>query len=108
MEFKLNPNPTFSRDVELSTPEGVAKVPFTFKYKDKVELDAWFKTNKNTQTAKALCEVVESWRVLGDDNNPVDVTEDNMKRLFTKYQAAASEILTAYYDALKGSRAKNS
>lgn len=108
MKFVITPNPTFARDVQLSTPEGVISVPFVFKYKNKKQLDSWLDANKNTPTAAALLEVIDSWGVQLQDGTTAPVTKENMQELFNNYQASASEILAAYFDALRGSRAKNS
>lgn len=109
MQFKLTPNPTFKVDVELSIPEakGTQMVPFEFAYKNKEQLDAWFKSNKSKPTADALIDIVKTWGIVGADDLPAEINRTNMIDLLKNYPASGSEILAAYYNALTGSRAKN-
>jgi len=109
MDFFLNPKPTFNCPVTLSVPEGkgTADVEFTFNYKDKEALDAWFKKYKNKPTVDALLEVINGWGVLDDAGAKAEISKDNLIILNKKYPRSLSEILTAYLNALQDSRAKN-
>lgn len=108
MSFKLTPNPTFKVIVNLSVPEqkGVAPIEFEFKYKNKTQLEVWFKENK--ETLEALNEVIVSWSgIIGPDDLPINYSKKNLSELMANYPKAGQEITTAYFNALTESRAKN-
>ncbi|HAF00384.1 MAG TPA: hypothetical protein DCG63_03730 [Methylophilaceae bacterium] len=108
MNFKLTPNPTFKVTVNLSVPEqkGVAPIEFEFKYKNKFELDAWFKDHADT--LEALDAVIIGWKgVIGPEDKPIEYSKAHLQELMTNYPKSGQEITTAYFNSLTESRAKN-
>lgn len=106
--FKLQPNPTFPADVEVSTPVGQAKLKLEFKHLGK---EALKKLNENAKTQpdiETLSQIVVDWSEVFDaDGNPVAFNVDAMAQLIDAYPAAPFEIFQTYIKAASGSRLKN-
>lgn len=102
--LKLNPNPTFKADVQLTEP-GKAEptvVKITYRYKTRKEVEEFGERVKDFPVADALKEIVADWE--GID---AQCTPENIGLLCENYLPAGLELLTAYYKELSISRVKN-
>lgn len=112
MAIKLNPAPTFWRDIQLTVPGQAepAIVPMEFAYKTGDQFTEFWKANESKPVAEVLRAVVRNWdgkAVLADDGEPTPFSAQALAALLGNYQASASEIWRQYQLALTESRAKN-
>lgn len=103
--LKLNPDPQFVADVELTVPgkQETATVTFTFRYKGKKELDTFWAERADQEDADTLAEIITDWS--GVD---VPYSQENLRLLLDNYPAASSEIVGVYIRELFESKVKNS
>lgn len=99
-KLKLSPDPTFQAKVAVPVPGGSADVTFTFKYRDRKEMLAWFKQGEMTDV-EALLDTVVGWD-LDDEFN-----RENVERLCNCYPGAANVAMERYGAELAGIRAGN-
>lgn len=104
-KLKLNPEPTFKAKVKIPVPGGApVPVEFTFKHKGRAELKEWLTVPQDgPQESESFYvrQFVAGWEL--DD----EFSDDNIERLCDSYPGAASAILDAYIDEMRGARAKN-
>lgn len=112
MAIKLNPAPTFWRDIQLTVPGQAepAVVPMELAYKTAEQFSEFWKANESKPVAEVLRAVVRNWdgqAVLADDGTPTPFSDQALAKLLSNYQASASEIWRQYQLGLTESRAKN-
>lgn len=109
--FKINPNPTFKADVQLTVIGSTepAKLVVTFKHKGRKALADWVALPKKMadagtpiKDADYLDEVIADWEGV---DAPYSV--EALDTLLDAYQPAGQELFEAYIRALTESRAKN-
>lgn len=102
--LKLNPDPQFTADIQLTEPgkQDPATVKITFRYKNRDEVVDFGERVKGIPVDQALQEIIVDWQ--GID---ADCTPENIKVLCGNYMQAGLEILTGYYKELSISRVKN-
>lgn len=102
--LKINPNPEFTADVEITIPgqEKSGKMSLTFKYKTKSELVEFWDLVKDKTDVEALEEFCVGW-----DGIDAEFTPENIEKFFNNYPASAREIVTEYQRLLLESRVKN-
>jgi hypothetical protein len=102
--LKLNPEPQFTANVNLTVPgqDDSAVIAVKFKYKSKKQLAEWKEQFRDKSDAEFLGEVVAGWS--GVD---VDFSPEKLALLLDHYPSAALEIVTVYHKQLLVSRAKN-
>ena len=113
--LKLNPNPTFSGDVEITVPgqKEPGTISLTFKYRGRKEFSGfleWMGEKKDEDgnvvtpgktMAEAFPEFVTGWDL------PDEFCTENVAIFLDNYPAAYGEIFTAYSRMLFESRIKN-
>lgn len=109
--IKINPDPTFDCDVEITVPgqEEPGTVPITYKYRGRDEYLEWIKSLGEVDgediaeksTADAFPEFVDSWGL------SEDFTQENISIFLNNYPAAYIEIFKKYSEMLMVSRIKN-
>lgn len=102
-KLSLKPNPTFVAQVAIPVAgEASARVPFTFKYRTKSELDA---LSGQIQAAASEVDsvflVAEGWG-LDDEFSP-----ENVGLLLDQRPGAALAIFEVYFKEAYGAREKN-
>ena len=106
--FRLQPNPTFTAEVKISTPQGVVPLKLEFKHMGKKALGEWTEASKGKPDIEVLGPVVSGWSDVFDCNGePVPFSHDALAQLLGDYSPAAREIFMAYVLALTESRSKN-
>jgi Phage tail assembly chaperone len=106
--FRLQPNPTFTAEVKISTPQGVVPLKLEFKHMGKKALGEWTEASKGKPDIEVLGPVVSGWSDVFDCNGePVPFSYDALAQLLGDYSPAAREIFMAYVLALTESRSKN-
>lgn len=114
--IKINPDPQFSDDVEITVPgqKETGTLPLTFKYRTRDAYIAWVSTFSGEKTGKKSGKEVEPRKhidifqefVIGwglDD----PFTPENAEIFLGNYPAAFDEIIRAYSRLLFESRVKN-
>lgn len=124
--LKLNPNPTFEANVEITVPgqEETGTISLTFKYRSSKEYWAWVESikeqkepdkldkegkvlkqgkviRKEKTAFEAFLEFVEGWEL------PEKFTKENVEIFLNNYPMAYAEIVGSYVKLLLGSRVKN-
>lgn len=101
----LTPNPTFKLFVDIHVPGGKKeKIEFEFRYKDRDEYKDFLARHAavgSTNDEPAL-EIVVGW-----SNGDLPFTEENLRKIFQKYQTAAYSIVAAYCADLEGRKLSN-
>lgn len=113
--LKLNPDPQFKADVEITVPGAVemGSISLTFKYRNRKELSALWgspedgeKPKKDDLTKKKdidlFMEMVAGW-----DGIDAEFNKKNAEIFLNNYPAAANEIAIEYSKLLVVSRIKN-
>lgn len=102
--LKINPNPQFTADVQISEPGNPepTTVKITFNYKKRKDLAAFVEKLDERGAEKSLQEIISGWE--GID---AECTPKNIELLAQNYPAAAGEIFTAYYREIFASKVKN-
>lgn len=100
-KLTLTPDATFKSKVAVPVPGGVADVVFTFKYRDRDELQKWFKDSRKATDEEVIIDVAEGWD-LDDEFNA-----ESIKKLCTKYPGAGFAITKHYAAELAGIREGN-
>lgn len=106
--FRIQPNPTFSAEVSIHTPDGVGKVTFVFKHKGKKALQAFLKSFTDAEApedineAETLMGIVEGW-----DGVDTKFSAKALETLLDNYPSAGRAIIDAYVPALLEGQEKN-
>lgn len=105
--LKINPDPTFTADVEISIPgqEETGSARFTFKYKDRDDLEEFnsrIREASGKDDRALLAEILVGWDIEGAEFN-----QENLGIFLKNYPTASGEILTRYYSLTIKSRVKN-
>lgn len=101
--LKLKPNPTFKAKVGIPTPEGEAKVEFTFRHKTRAQLqDYLFGEHPDRSDVDAVLEIAEAWS--GVDG---EFGRESLDELFQNYHGAAKAIVKTYAEQLTQARSGN-
>lgn len=101
-KIKLDAEPTFSCDVGIPVPgSGTQPVKFTFKHRTRPEVNAWGQEVKDADDLTAVKGCVVGWEL--DD----EFSDANIAKLCDNYAGAGFAIITAYFEELRGARAKN-
>lgn len=113
--LKLNPNPTFSDEIEITVPgqKEPGSISLTFKYRSRKEYVEFLssleeekdKAEKVVKPGKTVAEALPEF-VLGWDL-PEEFTAKNVAIFLNNYPAAYGEIFAAYSRLLFESRVKN-
>lgn len=111
--FKIVPNPTFERQVEITRPgeDTPGLIGFTFRHLGGREFQAWNgQASAEGQTdAKWLDQVIIGWQGPVDAaDQPLPYSAEALAQLFDDFPAASLEVHRAYLEARMESRAKNS
>lgn len=101
--LKLNPDPQFTNDVELTVPgqQETGTVALTFKYFGKTALEEFWESVKGKSDVEIIGALVTGWGL------PEEYAEENLGIFLDNYPLAAAEILKHYQSALLESRIKN-
>lgn len=106
--FKLQPNPTFWFEVNISTPDGVKPLALEGRHQDKQALADWTKASSGQKDIEVLGPVICNWRDVFDKNGePAPFSYEAFAQLMKDYSPAAREIFMAYLLALTEGRVKN-
>lgn len=104
--FKLQPNPTFKRDVTIKTADGDGKIKFEFKHKGRKALKAFYDSLGEGETARpdaeALLELIADWSGADGKFSP-----EALDQLLDDYPTAAKSIFEEYNLGLFEGKAKN-
>lgn len=111
--FKINPAPTFTREVKITVPgqdePGILKLQF--KYMDREQRLAWQKGLEGRTDDDVIPEIVTGWFEVVDDSQdppvPVPYSADALRQVLRSYEGSATEIYQAWLTGLTESRAKN-
>lgn len=105
--FKLNPNPVFTSDVIIPTPNGDGKITFEFKHMGRKALKAFFESlgegDTQRQDNEALLDLISNWAGVDEKFSP-----EALEILLDNYPSAAKAIFEAYNKGLFEGKAKNS
>ena len=101
--LKINPDPTFTVDVEITIPgkRETGTIPLTFKYLTRDELRVFWDDNKGKPDTEVMSQLILGWG-LGEE-----FTQGNLETFFKNYPVAAIEIAGDYQRLLLESRVKN-
>lgn len=106
--FKLQPNPTFTANVDISTPTSTAPLKLEFKHLGKEGLKKLNESATTRPDIETLSEIIVSWfDVFDNEGNQIAYSADALAQLIDAYPAAPFEIYRAYINAAAGSRVKN-
>lgn len=101
-KLKLNPDPTFSAEVEIPVPgKAPVAVSFTFKHRTRDELDEFLKRAVDLRDAALIMEVASGWE-LADA-----FTVENVTALVQNYIASPGAVFEKYLTELTKAREKN-
>lgn len=105
MSLKLQPNPTFTANAELSVPgqEKTARVAVTFKHLSKNKIKDFFGNLEGKTDADALGEIITGW----GDGIDEKYSPEALAELLDNYPAAAGELFECFRSNLLESRRKN-
>jgi len=107
--FCITPSPTFTIDVNLSSPGSDKSTPVsvTFRHKGAAELKLWQQQAQERKTeAEFLGEVIAGWSGFVDQEGaPVDYTPAALEALLDAFPSAGSEFFLAYHGRLTRPRA---
>lgn len=124
-KLKIAENPTFTADVEIPRVGGASiKAPFTFKYRNRLELAALFDrwqadtdarlkaigegtTISDVTTAEVDQQVAQLMEVLDGWGFDDPFNEENVRALVLSIRDAANAVLNAYAAAYQEARRGN-
>lgn len=105
-KFKLQPAPTFTAPVEIPVPgEGLSKVVFTFKYRDREAMKAFLDKVSDKESEMSDPELIEEMCTGWELTDPFE--RASLETLVLNYVQAAGAIFDKYLDELTRARAKN-
>ena len=104
MSLKLQPNPTFTANAEISVPgqDKPARVTVTFKHLSKNKIKDYFANLEGKSDAEALGEIITGWDGIDEKFSP-----DALAELLDNYPAAGGELFECFRANLMESRRKN-
>lgn len=118
--MRIDPEPTFTTDVKLSTPglQELATIRVTWRLKDRAQLKEWAARQLEVSAekgftlveveAETIDEVIESWDGPVDvDGIPVPYSLEALQRLMNRRPAAGYELYLQFMQAIAESRLKN-
>lgn len=101
--FKLNPNPTFWRTVQLTAADGsTAELELEYKHRSKAQWIEFASNAAGRTDDEVIGDLVVGWRKVD-----AEFSAENLRLLLQNYHAAAEEIAEDYKAALTESRRKN-
>jgi hypothetical protein len=102
--LKINPDPEFTESVDITVPgkKKPVTVSFTFKYRTRVEVIAFWEVNKDKKYVEIIPEIITGWSGFDAEYN-----QQNLETFLDNYTSAALEIINAYQGLLLESRVKN-
>lgn len=101
-KLKLTPDPTFSGMVEIHVPgKEPAEIEFTFKYRDREELEAFAGSMATMSDAELILNLASAWD-LADA-----FTKESVETLVKKYYSAPRAVYEKYLQELTGAKEKN-
>jgi hypothetical protein len=91
--LKLQPDPTFTKQVDIPTPWGVQTIKIEFKYRDAEEFESFTKNEgQNPRGNEAvIMDIAVGWF-----NVDAEFNAENVKQLCKKYHQAATVIVETY------------
>lgn len=103
--FKLQPNPTFTSQVQISVPGKAdqATITVTFKHLSKPQIKTYFEGVQGKTDAEALSEIITDWEGIDAKFNA-----ESLQTLLENYPASGGELYEAFRINLMESRRKNS
>lgn len=106
--FRLQPNPTFSAVVKISTPQGPVPLKLEFKHMGKKALADWTAESNDKPDIEVIGPIVCGWSDVFDcDGIPVPFSHDALSQLLSDYSPAAREIFMTYVRTLTEGKLKN-
>lgn len=108
--LRLVPAPTFKALVRITVPgaDAPAVVPMEFRHKGRQALADWIAASKDKLMPEALDDVIVGWETITDERGEnVTYSRDALTVLLAQYGPSGTEILEAYLNQLRESRAKN-
>lgn len=101
-KLKLQPSPTFKAKASIPVPGGnPIDLEFTFKHRNRDDLDTFLKTAMDLQDAALVMAVAEGWEL--EDA----FSADNINTLAQNYITAPQIIFNTYLSELIKAREKN-
>lgn len=103
-KFTLDPNPTFSVDVDIPIPgEKSTKVKFTFRHRTRDALEKFIShiTENSPDETDIVMDIAAGWELQDE------FTRENITRLLQNYHGAAAAISTTYINELSAARLGN-
>lgn len=104
--LKINPDPTFTVDVEITIPgqNKAGTLPITFNYKDRDQLKDFLGRVRATEIdgKQAVAEIVKTW-----EWPEYEYTPENLAQFLNNYPAADVDIVACYRRMSFDSRVKN-
>lgn len=105
-KFKLQPAPTFTAPVEIPVPgDGLSKVVFTFKYRDREEMKAFLARVSDADSKMSDAELIEEMCAGWDLTDPFE--RASLDLLVLNYIRATDAIFDKYLEEQTKARAKN-
>jgi hypothetical protein len=108
--FKLNANPEFTADVQITRP-GEPKpgtIRFRFRHMGRTAFKAWVETAGGRDDPDYLLDAVAGWEGVTDaSGQPVEFSREALAQLLDAFPAAGQDIFVAYGKALHESRTGN-
>lgn len=105
-KFLLQPKPTFTAQVAIPVPgEGVSKVGFTFKYRNREEMKVFLARVSDPELTMSDPEFIEELCIGWELSDPFN--RASLEELVLNYVQAPQAIFDTYLDELTKARAKN-
>jgi len=109
--FKIDPEPTFTAEVELSVPgQPAALLSVRWKHLTRDKLREWIDglADLKLSDVDGLDFVIAGWDgVIDQQGQDVPYSKDRLRSLLGSYHAASAELVRAYVRALTESRLGN-
>lgn len=101
-KFKLTPDPTFKKSVEIPIPGArPASVEFIFKHRNKEQLSEWLENVGKFDTDAALIlDIASGW----DLEDPFD--DESIATLCNEYAGAGTSVLHTYVAEASGGQVR--
>lgn len=91
--LKLQPDPTFTKPVDIPTPWGIQTIKIEFKYRDTEEFEQFMKDEAANPRSneQVLMDIAAGWHNIDGEFN-----EENIKKYCKKYHRFANAIVETY------------
>lgn len=101
-KFKLVPDPTFKKAVDIPIPGGRPQpVEFVFKHRNKEAMAEWFEAiGKHKSDAAMVLDIASGW----DLEEPFD--EQHIEQLCVEYAGAGAAIVQTYIAEMTGGQVR--